>query len=546
MQHPAAKNRRSERRTLRVSAAGRVVAAIAVGCVQSAVAQTLPSGAGYQIGDGSIPVVAPKRGVQGWATEASFTAQATLTNNANYGESSVRAGDLVLEFIPALNFNRQGGRLKVDGYIALDMLAYVDGTQASSILPRANILANLEAIDNLFFVDASLFAGQSVENPFLPRSAYSSTNNLYTSTQARLAPYFKGSVGQYVTWLVRSDVSYTWTSQSDNPTGNAFYVRNVAEVVRAPTPLGLTLRLTNDLTRIQDQVQPDQTLNTALGIVDYAFTPQFTFGLRGGYETTTYTAEEVAGPIYGANLAWKPSPLTNLIGYWEQRFYGPSYQFEASHRQRRLASSASFYRTITTYPQVLLQIPATNSVTGLLNAILVARFPDPIERAGAVQDLVTRQGLPQSLPAGAYIYNQSANILTGGNANWALIGTRNTLSLNLFYLKTELLPDASIPPTFLAFNNNIQQGGGVTLSHTLSPVISLNGTLSTQYTKGFGPSEGLNTRQGLASVQTNWQMSPRSTLFVGTRYQYQNSGSPALADTVSSEFAIFTGLFHRL
>ena len=112
---------------------------------------------------------------------------------------SVRAGDLVLEFIPALSFNRQGGRLRVDGYVALDMLAYVDGTQVSSILPRANILANLEAIDNLFFVDASLFAGQSVENPFLPRSAFSSTNNLYTSTQARLAPYFKGNVGQYVT-----------------------------------------------------------------------------------------------------------------------------------------------------------------------------------------------------------------------------------------------------------------------------------------------------------------------------------------------------------
>lgn len=544
---PVVHNTRGGRRAAGSSTAGPIVAAaVVLGCIHSAIAQTLPSGAGYQIGDGAIPVVAPNRGIQGWATEASFTAQATLTNNANYGESNVRAGDLVLEFVPALNFNRQGGRLKVDGYVALDMLGYVDGTQASSILPRANILANLEAIDNLFFVDASLFAGQSVENPFLPRSAYSSTNNLYTSTQARLAPYFTGKVGQYVNWQVRSDMTYTWTSQTDNPTGNAFYVRNLAEVVRAPTPLGLTLRLTNDLTRIQDQVQPDQTLNTALAIVDYAFTPQFTFGLRGGYETTTYTAEEVAGPIYGANLSWQPSPLTSLIGYWEQRFYGPSYQFQASHRQRRLASSASFYRTITTYPQVLLQIPATNSVTGLLNAILVARFPDPIERAEAVQDLVTRQALPQSLPAGAYIYNQSANILTGGNANWALIGTRNTLSLNLFYLKTELLPDASIPPTFLVFNNNIQQGGGVTLSHTLSPVISLNGTLSTQYTRGFGPSEGLNTRQGLANLQANWQMSPRSTLFVGTRYQYQNTGSPALADTVSSEFAIFTGLFHRL
>ena len=209
-------------------------------------------------------------------------------------------------------------------------------------------------------------------------------------------------------------------------------------MVRAPTPLGLTLRLTNDFTRIQDQVQPDQTLNTALAIVDYAFTPQFTFGLRAGYENTTYTAVEEAGPIYGANLSWRPSPTSSLVGYWEERFYGPNYQFLASHRQRRLASSATFYRTITTYPQVLLQIPPTGSVAGLLNAILVARFPDPTVRQQQVLDLINRQALPEALPAGAYIYNQSANILTGGNVNFALLGVRNTLALNIFYLKTEL------------------------------------------------------------------------------------------------------------
>ena len=102
----------------------------------------------------------------------SFTAQATLTNNANYGASNVRQGDLILQFIPALSFNREGGRLRINGYVALDLLGYVDGTQVSSILPNANILANLEAIDNLFFVDAALFAGQSVVNPYLPRSGY--------------------------------------------------------------------------------------------------------------------------------------------------------------------------------------------------------------------------------------------------------------------------------------------------------------------------------------------------------------------------------------
>jgi uncharacterized protein (PEP-CTERM system associated) len=163
-----------------------------------------------------------------------------------------------------------------------------------------------------------------------------------------------------------------------------------------------------------------------------------------------------------------------------------------------------------------------------------------------VQDLVSRQGLPQSLPAGAFIYNQSANILTGGNVNWALLGVRNTLSLNLFYLKTELLPDPRVPPTFLVINNSIQQGGGMTLSHTLTPVVSLNGSLGTSFTRGFGVSEGLNSRENTINLQANWQMSPRSTLFFGSFYQYIFSTTPSLAGSDNSQAAAYVGLFHRL
>ena len=184
-------------------------------------------------------------------------------------------------------------------------------------------------------------------------------------------------------------------------------------------------------------------------------TPQFTFGLRGGYENTTYTAVETSGPIYGGQFAWQPTPVSSLIGYFEERFYGPSYQFQASNRQRRFASSASFYRTITTYPQVLLQIPPTGSVAGVLDAILVARFPDPIERQKQALDLINRQALPEALPAGAYIYNQSANILTGGNVNFGPDrSAQHAGAEHLLPAGRALLPDPRVPTTFLAFNNN--------------------------------------------------------------------------------------------
>ena len=142
----------------------RLLAVIAwVGIMPPAAGQTLPAGAGYQVGQGLDLQAAGRPGL-GWWNEFSITTQATLTNNANYGTSGVREGDLILELIPTWNFHREGARLRVDGSVALDMLGYVNGVQVSSILPQANILANLEAIDNLFFVDASILVDQLVED----------------------------------------------------------------------------------------------------------------------------------------------------------------------------------------------------------------------------------------------------------------------------------------------------------------------------------------------------------------------------------------------
>lgn len=473
-------------------------------------------------------------------------AQATATNNANFGAGADRQADLVLELRPALSFSREGARFRVNGYVAADLIGYLDGTQTNRALPQANVLANLEAIENLFFFDASVMANQSIENAFLPRAEFASTNNQYTYTQARLAPYLQSQIGQNISWLIRSDNTYTWTTQSDNPLANAYYGRHLAQIVRNPTPLGATLQLSRDITTIRDSQQQDQILDTALLILNYAVTPQLTVGLRGGDEETTYTAEDTSGGIYGANLTWRPSPLTSVDGYWESRFYGPSYQVSASHRHYRLATTLSAFRTVSTYPQLLMQLPSTTSTAALLDAILVARFPDPLTRQQQVADLIQRQALPDSLPAGAFIYNQSANIYTGSNLNFALIGVRNTLALNIFYLKTSMLPDARVPPTFLNFNNSEQTGAGLTLSHRMTPTLNLNGTVSGYQTEGFGPTEGLETRQGMVSLQLNWQLSVRNTFFVGTRYEYQRTRGTLTPFDNTSAASIFTGLFHAL
>lgn len=476
--------------------------------------------------------------------EPSIEAQATLTNNANYEAGAQREADLVFNVFPAVSFSRIGPRLRLGGSASLNLIGYADGTQTSRVLPQANVLANLEAVDQLFYIEAALRANQDVLNPFFPQSDEASTFNKYTYAQGRISPYLQSRLGDDWRYLVRSDNSYTYTTQTDTALSDSYYGRHAAELVRTPTPLGGSVRLQSDITRFKDQVADEQHLETAVATVNYAFTPQFMVGVRGGYERTNYTSDDFSGAIYGADLVWMLNPRTRLAGFWESRFFGPSYQMDFSNRTRRFATDLSFSRSVTTYPQLLLQLPTTGNVSGLLNAILVARFPDPLERSRQVQDLIDRQALPQSLDGAVNIYSQSTNVVTSGSGNFALVGVRNTLALNVYYTKTVLLPDAAIPSTFIGFNDSIQKGATLTLSHRLSPVTTLNAAAGRRETRGVQQSSGVVTDQYRVEVQANRQLTPRSSAFVGARYQQQDSTSTQIPD--SNETAVFVGLFHRL
>ena len=135
-------------------------------------------------GRGGIDVGAPGRA--GWWSSTSITTRATATNNANYGESAAREGDLIIDLIPG-GISPVGCAAARRWLRLARMIGYVWGVQTSRILPQANVLANLEAIENLFFIDGSVVANQSIVNPFLPRAEFSSTNNQYTYAQTRLA-----------------------------------------------------------------------------------------------------------------------------------------------------------------------------------------------------------------------------------------------------------------------------------------------------------------------------------------------------------------------
>jgi uncharacterized protein (PEP-CTERM system associated) len=480
---------------------------------------------------------------QTWQTEASISAQATVTNNASFDSGSNKESDVIINVVPAFSFSRQGDRLRANGYVALNMIGYVQGTETSRILPQASILGEVEAVERFFFIEGAFNVSQDLVNPFLPRPDSASTFNTYTYGQARVSPYIKGNFSPTLRYLLRSDNTYTFSTQTDAELSNSYTGNHFGEIERTPEPFGWSVLVRREVTRFEDQAQaqPNLTYDTALGRLTAALTPQLIVGARVGYENTNYTLSDTSGSIYGADVAWSPTPVDRVEGYWENRFFGPSYQLNASHRGPQLAAGLGMSRLLSTYPQVLLSLPQTGNVSGMLDAILISRYPDPIERSRQVQDLIARQGLPQSIPGGANIYTESANIVTSGTADLALIGVRNTLLFLLFYSETKELPDARLPPGFLTFTNSEQRGASVTLAHRLTPQATLNAITRYTETRGLDLDADDYTNQALAQLQYTHQLAPRSNAFAGVRYQVVSTN----VGIDANEAALLVGFTHR-
>ena len=125
---------------------------------------------------------------------------------------------------------------------------------------------------------------------------------------------------------------------------------------------------------------------------------------------TDAVAQPIEGTIYGGGLTWKPTERTLVDGYWEHRFFGSSYAFQASHRLPNVALSANFSRGLASYPQLAVLIPAGVNVAQFLDAAFTTRIPDPAERAQAVAQFLAQSGLPPNLLSPVNFYSRTLTL----------------------------------------------------------------------------------------------------------------------------------------
>lgn len=482
---------------------------------------------------------------QSWGLDLGIASELTWTSNSALGQIG-GPDDTILSLRPRMRVHGEGARLKLSGSAELNGVAYADKTQPSRVDPRADLNARLEAIERLFFVEVGYRATQTSESVFGVRSSADSTNNRLTISQWRLSPEIAGVGPNELRYRLRSDNTRTRQHgaradvASDSAAGR--FARHSASLGQEPRPFGWRLEAERSTTRYDDPTEDPINIDLVRATLSYAVGADWTVGLRGGKERNDIGAgDQRRHTVYGFETRWEPSPRTTLTAFRETRAFATAWDLAFTHRHQQLAWNLALSRGLDTTPQSLFELPATDNVAGLLDALLTTRYPNPAERASAVQELIAELGLPSSTTQPTSLFSQRFSLVTSRRLSVSLLGKRNTLTLSGFSTDTRDALNVGSLGDGSSQNNNVQRGVGLVFSHSLTPLAALSAGLEWSRTRGVGVDEGDETTQETANLQVTLQVAPKTSAVFGGRYRKLDS--TVVRD--GQEGAVFMGLDHR-
>jgi len=490
-----------------------------------------------------LAVAAAPASGETWRFEPSISAQETLTNNVDLSPSSTRQGDLVTQLTPAVTILEKGTHSSLSGSVAVPLLFYVKTPgENNTAYVQADVLGTTELLDRLLFVEGAVNVSQQFFTPFgaQPTSLSNATNNRYTTQSYRVSPYLKGEAGNNITYLLRDD--NIWTNLNGAPVGtNDSYTNQVVGTLRRdPVPFGWQADYNRNDVRFTDQTA--QLMELERIRVLYDPDPVLELGASGGYERNEFPLSSYRGATYGVSGRWHPNERTSLDGFYEHRFFGSSFGLTFDYRTPLSVWGVRASRNITTYPQQIASLPASGNVSSLLNELFLSRIIDPAERQTAVDNLIRDRGLPQTLSGPVNLYSQQVTLQEQVSATFGLLGARNSVFFNVFYLKSTPIAGSgqALPPILAGFNtnDNAQTGASAVWTHKVTELLSFNGSINWARTVASPPFDQ-TTNQGSVQAALTAPLSTHTTVFGGARYQLQSSNIPSLE---YREAAAFVGL----
>jgi uncharacterized protein (PEP-CTERM system associated) len=485
-----------------------------------------------------------------WQPGLRLDGRATLTDNYRLAPSGQEKGDLVLQVTPFMTLRREGDRASVFLDYVPTLYAYTTHWSENYVQHRLDARASLEAVENFFYVDAYAWARPSFFSPFLPGSDgdVGLTDNRIQNWSVGLSPYIRGLLGDGYRYLVRND-NY-WTTTNTDASGLA--LPNQYEMrwhARLDSPVvGRTNWSADYRYRSADyQSAPGFYEQQARLIGRYRVNPDLTLSVRGGYETNDYAVGSYSGAIYGGGINWTPTPRTVVSGFAEHRFFGTGYEANVRHRTRMTSWRLRGSRDTQTYRDLVFSLPLGDT-RELLDATFQSRIPDPIEREAAVNDFITRSGLPPTLGDPLSFYTNRILVTNSVDFTAGLFGVRNAISFTLFYRENDpVTPAGQTLPDFLVSATALEQRGAVlAATHNITARSALSASVRRTYSVSSNNlvlnGQDIDSTQDVVRLTLTQQVTPRTHAAAGVRWVNFDSELPSSS---YEERAVYVAISHR-
>ena len=480
----------------------------------------------------------------------SIGASETYSDNVGQQREELAQSSFITELTPGFSVVSNGPRLKLLGNYQLHLYSYSEKTNNTNNT-SSNYQLSMQAklIDQLLDLDASAVRQSTSLSAFGPQgndSLYSNNNRTDVSTYT-IAPTlrhrFGGTADAYLRYSHNRVVgdSLLGTTNGDTISANITSGQNFRTI-------GWGLSATQD--SFSGDRYGDTESQNVEGSLRYRVSNALSLTATAGYDKYDYasqSSEATQGKSYTGGFIWTPSSRTRLQMSYGRRYYGNTGNMAFTFRSHRSALNANYTDNVTTSRQQFLGSSAL-STNALLDAMLTASIPDPIERAKAIAAYIAATGVTPSITNNTNYLNNVFQRLRSLQVGYSLQGAHSTSTVSVYKTRTEALStqqaDSDLFGQNLAALNNNLDSTGATISYLQRMTSATQALASINYQHSKTIDTDLTTDTKSVRLGLTHTFSPKLRGSAEIRQQrgsYYNIGSSryrenAISATISAQF----------
>ena len=288
-----------------------------------------------------------------WLAKSGLSIGETYTDNVELEEND-KDSKLITTVSPSFNIKGTGNRANVRALAAFQF--HNAGGDSDSFSPRISANADAELIEDFLFIDADLFANQSLIDPLgaAGNSSINQNDNVTTTYDYTVSPYIVRHLGQTADFQLR----YTYDDQINKGDELSDSVKQsvLGRLQSGKDFSRLSWTLTGDFqdTAFDDndsmgQDADNEQLSTSIKL-GYQLFRRLNVNGTIGKEWNSFEPADGDDPddkFWDIGLLWNPTQRTSFDFGYGKHFFSTTPRFKFSHKMRKLTFESSYSRSLT-------------------------------------------------------------------------------------------------------------------------------------------------------------------------------------------------------